>query len=115
MTTTREEYFERVHDEEWRTFSRCAFHLARFAPYDCIATPDLETGLVVTSPIRGDKSLDNLNSVIPNGWDHEHCDVCYGRILPGERYWTNKGFEHVDLCEDCYPLVRAELLRRDLG
>ena len=45
------------------------------------------------------------------GWDHEHCDVCWAKVVDGMAYWPNVDPDagQVDLCEACYPRVIALL------
>lgn len=40
--------------------------------------------------------------VVPGGWDHDHCGVCFWRIEEGDSYWKNsQGIILCDRCRDC--------------
>jgi hypothetical protein len=39
--------------------------------------------------------------VIPGGWDHEHCAVCWTHIDPGDRYFHHAELNEL-LCETCF-------------
>jgi hypothetical protein len=47
---------------------------------------------------------DGSQWIVPDGWDHEHCSVCYWRISPGDSYWENTGHV-VLLCDECYEFI----------
>jgi hypothetical protein len=32
-------------------------------------------------------------------WEHEHCEVCWFKIMPGHTYWKNS---RMQLCDACY-------------
>jgi hypothetical protein len=34
-------------------------------------------------------------------WDHEHCGICWFKILDGHTYWANKDAVKL-LCDACY-------------
>ncbi len=43
--------------------------------------------------------------VVGGGWDHEHCYLCWAKVLPGEEWWASHpaNFEdEMGLCLDCY-------------
>jgi len=49
--------------------------------------------------------------LVEDGWDHEHCDVCWAKITDGMLYWPNVDPDagHVDLCDACYVRVMTLL------
>jgi hypothetical protein len=43
--------------------------------------------------------------VVRGGWDHEHCHLCWAKVLPGEEWWATHppNFEdEIGLCLNCY-------------
>jgi hypothetical protein len=54
--------------------------------------------------------------LIAGGWDHEHCFLCWRKILQGEDD-TDTGYSDGEkwLCEDCYRTYIASGLGRKLG
>jgi hypothetical protein len=100
---------DRVGEAEWETFRRCRFVPKIFRPYPCLASPPDDEGQAAYAPYRGQPFDPDAQQLVEGGWDHEHCDVCNARIVEGDRYWTNEGPEHVDLCATCYPLAEQEL------
>jgi hypothetical protein len=38
--------------------------------------------------------------LVPEMWDHEHCDVCLARVAPGMTYWASS--DNTFLCDMCY-------------
>ena len=38
--------------------------------------------------------------LVPEVWDHEHCDVCFARVAPGMTYWASS--DNTFLCDMCY-------------
>ena len=65
----------------------------------------------MSRPYRGEPFDPGEYELQDDGWDHEHCDVCWARVEDGMAYWPNVDPDagHVDLCEACYPLVMALL------
>lgn len=102
---------ERIADAEWETFRGCRFVQKTFRPYPCLLMiePLNEEGGSIWKPYRGEPYDPGVYELIPGGWDHEHCDVCFAKIIDGDVYWANEGPEHVDLCTACYPLIQEAL------
>jgi hypothetical protein len=67
-----------------------------------------ENGWVASKPHRGQDFDDAQWTLIPGGWDHEHCRLCYARIVDGMTYWAN-GNEVIILCDRCFDHYRPEL------
>jgi hypothetical protein len=105
-----------ITEQELATFRRCRFARRVFHPRDCYRSREPVGDFSEFAEEwreRGDELLqdDSLFEVVPGGWDHEHCDVCWGRVVEGMTYWPNVNEDagHVDLCETCYPRVMALL------
>ncbi len=39
-------------------------------------------------------------------WDHEHCAICWFKILDGHTYWQNQGAVTI-LCDACHEHLRG--------
>ena len=65
----------------------------------------------MSKPYRGEPFDPEKFELREGGWDHEHCEVCWTHVEPGDSYWPNvdEAGGHVDLCERCYPRVVALL------
>ena len=102
---------DRVPAAAWETFRQCRFVCKIFHPYACLLMrgPLNEEGAHLWAPFRGQPFDPAVYELVPDGWDHEHCDVCNTRINDGDEYWANTGPEHVDLCIACCALVQQEL------
>jgi hypothetical protein len=92
--------------DELKVFSRCHFIRRTFRPYPCLAVYDDETGQTASQPYRGQAYDPALLTLIEDGWDHEHCEICQARITDGIAYWTNDGPEMIDLCQMCFPKLQ---------
>jgi hypothetical protein len=71
----------------------------RFEPSDMVCFPMKEDGLMGA---RLSKDAPAVGEVVPGGWDHEHCDICWETIgLGGE---PEAFFSQPDkwVCEECY-------------
>ncbi|MGD0251500.1 MAG: hypothetical protein ABSC01_02255 [Verrucomicrobiota bacterium] len=73
----------------------------KFEPSDAMAF--IQNGVrgwgKATHPIpEGSKSL----GIVPNGWDHEHCEICNRGIKKGGIEFGYVGDENLWLCPDCY-------------
>jgi hypothetical protein len=45
--------------------------------------------------------------LVPDGWTHDHCEICYETISNKEGYGDNEGYEADNgdwICNDCYNL-----------
>jgi hypothetical protein len=48
--------------------------------------------------------------VVRGGWDHEHCYLCWAKVLPGEEWWATYSANcenEIGLCLDCYSSLFA--------
>jgi hypothetical protein len=108
--------------EQLATFRRCTFARRVFATYPSLwAKKPMDSGDLppdsrdgewhMSRPYRGEPFDPEEYELREDGWDHEHCDVCWAHIEPGDAYWPNvdEATGHVDLCERCYPRVMALL------
>jgi hypothetical protein len=104
--------------EELASFRRCTFTRRVFASYpslrarepmdpDALPPPSRDEGEWYRSmPYTGEPFDPEEYELVEGGWDHEHCDVCWAKIVDGMSYWPNANPPpYVDLCEACYPRV----------
>lgn len=49
---------------------------------------------------------ERVYELVPDMWDHEHCVICWDKILDGDGFWEN-GDGRI-LCEECH----GEFLKR---
>src|SRR4051812_10051967 len=112
MSSTREIHLSLLTEASWITFGTCRFERRTFVPYPCLASAPDAHGQVYSKPYRGKSYDPAILTLIPGGWDHEHCDACNDAIEDGDDYWTNNGPAHVDLCLTCYPVIMKELHSR---
>lgn len=49
--------------------------------------------------------------IVPEGWDHEHCEICNSHIDPGDKYFHHAE-DNAFLCVSCY---EKYVLRADIG
>lgn len=45
--------------------------------------------------------------LVPDGWTHDHCEICYETISKEKGYGCNEGYEADNgdwICNDCYNL-----------
>jgi hypothetical protein len=95
--------------EDWRTPKQAELVEDRarhwqaqvFRPSDAVAFP--QEGGTVTRQKRPDESPIADGQVVPDGWDHEHCALCWQTIslLTGDQargYCDGRDW----LCTDCY-------------
>lgn len=107
-----------ISEEDLATFCRCTFARRIFMPYPTLRAkqpmdpddlpPDSREGdWHLSRPYTGGSFDPEKWELEEDGWDHEHCDVCWGRITAGMAYWPNVDPDagHVDLCEACYARV----------
>ena len=111
--------------EELASFRRCTFARRVFTTYPSLwaksplsnnelppDSRDEETEWHASKPYNGEPFDPEEWELRDGGWDHEHCNVCYFKIIDGVSYWPNidpvKGGQ-VDLCEACYPRVMSLL------
>ncbi len=109
--------------EQLATFRRCTFARRVFAFYPSLwakkpmraddMPPDSREGGEghVSKPYAGEPFDPDEWELQEGGWDHEHCDVCWAKVVDGMWYWPNVDPDagQVDLCEACYPRVMTLL------
>ena len=107
--------------EQLATFRRCAFTHRVFNPRPSLRAkspmhaddlpPDSRDAgeWHMSKPYQGESFDPEEYEMSEDGWDHEHCDVCWAKVEDGMTYWPNVDPEagHVDLCEACHPRVMA--------
>jgi hypothetical protein len=106
----------RITPEQLAIFRRCRFARRVFASYPslrAIKPMDEEGRWHVSKPYAGEPFDPEKFELLEGGWDHEHCDVCWAKVVDGMAYWPNVNPDvgQVDLCEACYPRVMALLGR----
>jgi hypothetical protein len=109
--STGADILDQIGSEEWEMYRRCRFVRKTFQSYPCLVMidPINKKGGTLWRPYRGEPFDPTVFRLVEGAWDHEHCNVCYAKIFDGHTYWTNDGEKHVDLCDECYPLVSARL------
>ena len=110
-----------ITDEALVLYRRCRFLHREFWPRDCYKTREPPTDVLAFVDEwqkQGEQFLEDPErfEVIEGGWDHEHCDVCWLRIDPGDWYWPNEepSIHQIELCDTCYRRV-IKLLRAGPG
>jgi hypothetical protein len=88
----RDEDFAFVAD---RTFTRKVF-----APYPSLRLLPPQNRLNQWKPYRGEAFDGAIWELVPGGWDHEHCSLCFSKILDGMSYWVS-ACEITILCDYC--------------
>lgn len=83
-----------VIDPAWR------WREIRFEPRDAWRiSADIEGGVLCPAP-AGVSPAPLGAEVIPNGWNHEHCRLCWERIRAGEAGFLDDAGKW--LCKSCY-------------
>lgn len=80
-----------------------------FSPFDAIKSLKSDNGCFTMSPYRGEKFNPAENYIVPQGWDHEHCDVCRFTIKTDYTFWVNKINQM--LCDECHDYLLKMLAR----
>jgi len=88
-----------------------------FAPADAFAAPATPTGkgMVLRKMKPGEQPREG-EWVIPGGWDHEHCGLCWKKISSeweGDRSGYTDGKDWI--CQECYEKYIASGFGRQLG
>jgi hypothetical protein len=69
-----------------------------------------EAGLYASFPYDG-RPFDHARlRHVPGGWDHEHCELCAAKVLPGDEWWAAEGdgrSDPVGVCLACHRDVVA--------
>jgi hypothetical protein len=61
----------------------------------------------LSTPYTGQEYDPEEYEVVEEGWDHEHCHVCWVRIEPGDGYWQSAEEHPLELCLACYERLAA--------
>ena len=89
---------ERVEGSRRRTY-----HRQPYAAEDMlIAREPNEAGLFASHPHDGRPFDTTRFRLIKGGWDHDHCYVCFAKILPGDVWWAAAPPDEVGLCLACH-------------
>ena len=97
--TTRDVEFAGVTD---RAFSQKVFNT------HSSLRRNLPDGLREWKQYNGEPFDESVWELIPGGWDHEHCSLCWARIADGMTYWANGG-EFKLLCDYCHDHYASQL------
>jgi hypothetical protein len=86
-----------------KTFTQTTFHVL-----PSLRSRRAEAGWVCSKPYHGGEFDATEWAVVSGGWDHEHCTLCFARIVDDMTYWAN-GNEVVILCDRCFDHYRPQL------
>jgi hypothetical protein len=86
------------------------FTRTTFAAYPSLRSvePD-EEGYYYSEPYTGQEYDPEEYAVCEDGWDHEHCHVCWAHIDPGDEYWLSTQPWNLELCLTCYEHLMSGL------
>jgi hypothetical protein len=78
----------------------------RYSDKDMLETLEPNSdGYYASSVYHGERFDPAKFRVVPGGWDHEHCYLCWAKVLAGEEWWATHppNFEdEIGLCLDCH-------------
>jgi hypothetical protein len=108
--------------DDWSTFDAQVADISdrQFAQKTFYSYPSLRAkkpdneGWYVSKPYHGEEFDDTCWTLIPGGWDHEHCSLCYCDITDGMTYWSNDR-EVVILCDYCHEHYQNVLSQMEPG
>ena len=69
-------------------------------------------------PFVGQKFDPNHIDLVPDGWDHDHCEICTQKISNKEDWGDIDGYNHeLDwICKQCYSLFMTAVdIEKELG
>src|SRR5262249_49416571 len=95
-------------DEQVAVLKRCRFEQRQFVPYASLKSlepVDEEGQWDQELPYHGQPFDSEKSRLAEGAWDHEHCWVCWAKIVEGDSYWPNTALDEggqVDLCKTCY-------------
>ena len=87
-------------DEQFATISDRAFVRKTFHEYPSLRSKSPRNGYIESIPYRGQAFDANEWLIVPGGWNHEHCSLCWTTIKEGMTYSVN-GNEVTILCDYC--------------
>jgi hypothetical protein len=64
-----------------------------------------DAGYYASHPYHGEPFDDRQYHLVRGGWDHEHCYLCWAKVLPGEDWWATQPANYdkeIGLCLECY-------------
>jgi hypothetical protein len=70
-----------------------------------VAREPNEAGYLVSGVYQGEPFDETRFRLVREGWDHEHCYLCWAKVLPGDVWWATKPANYdneIGLCVDCY-------------
>lgn len=69
--------------------------------------PD-EQGWYASQPYVGQEYDPRTFHIVEDGWDHEHCYLCYTHIEPGDDYWQSSEPWPLELCLACHEALTSD-------
>lgn len=95
---------QRERDEEFVRTLR--FVRQPYAAQDMlIAREPTEDGYYVSEAYHGQRFDKSRFRVVRGGWDHEHCYLCWAKVMPGDEWWATEAPGHdgeIGLCAECH-------------
>src|SRR2546430_14818287 len=67
-----------------------------------IAREPNEAGLFASHAYYGGPFDESRFRLIPAGWDHDHCWVCFAKGEPGDEWWAAEPPDEGGLCLECH-------------
>jgi hypothetical protein len=86
-----------------RQFTQSVFH-----SYPSLRSQHPVDGWTESKPYHGEPFNEAEWTLKPDGWNHEHCSLCYATITDGMTYWANDR-EVTILCDYCYDHYKGQL------
>jgi hypothetical protein len=98
--TPEEEYEEQNWRDALGTAPKRDFTQRVFACTPAMVKKELVKGARMWSQYDPAKFTKEEYDIVEGMWDHEHCAVCWHRILTGDTYWQNS--QNFILCPGCH-------------
>lgn len=94
-----------------RALKDCHFVQRAFRPRPALRSREPEQGYYTVKPYHGRPYNQATWALVPEGWDHEHCCLCYQSIDAGDTYWGNRR-DATTLCTRCFAAFRERIQRK---
>ncbi len=95
-------------DEEFAFIADRRFVYRVFQTYPSLRLRHPQGGLNNWKPYNGELFDNEVWELVPGGWDHEHCTLCFAKVTDGMSYWANTGSVAI-LCDYCHDHYAAQL------
>jgi hypothetical protein len=93
---SREYFHAAIADIHNHEFVQRTFH-----PRPALIVKELVNGHRMSKEFKGEIFDPNKFDKVEGHWDHEHCSICWFKIVEGYTYWENKDSVKL-LCDACY-------------